>query len=373
MLNTILHIGFLIGIPFLTYYLCRKFKLFNWMGAVVVCYIFGILAANIGLIRVDLKLNETIMGIAVPFAIIQLLLSSDFGVWRKIAAGAGLSFALMLVAVVVTSAMGFFLFRGKLGTDAASISGMLVGIYTGATANMAAVSKALGREDLFGIVNLYEVFCGSIYLLFLMTIAQKFYGLFLRPKKDIYQQDETYTDPSKQPVSLRGVLGSIGISILILGTGFGSSFLIYGEINFAYVVACITVLAVLASFVPKIRELKGSYASGDYFLLVFGTAAGLMTNFSDFTGSRIEIGLYTAFVLYVSLAIHIVLARLCKVDRDTAIITAVASIMSAPFVPAVARSMKNTAIILPGIASGIIGTAAGNILGIALAKLLEGL
>lgn len=341
------------------------------MGPVVVCYLFGILASNIGLLHIDLKLNETIMGVAVPFAIIQLLLSSDFGVWRKIAAGAGLSFALMLLAVTCTSALGFFIFRDKLGLDAAPLSGMLVGIYTGATANMAAVSKALGREDLFGIVNLYEVFCGSLYLLFLMTIAQRVYGLFLKPKENIYAQDEKYVDPSQQPVSFWGVFWSICISIVILGMGFGSSELFYGNINFAYVVAFITVLAVLASLIPKVRNLKGSYASGDYFLLVFGTAAGLMTNFSDFTSSQIEVGLYTGFVLYVSLVLHIGLAKLFKVDRDTAIITAVASIMSAPFVPAVARAMKNTAIILPGIAAGIVGTAAGNLLGIALARFLE--
>lgn len=372
MLNTLLHIAFLVGIPFLTYFLCNRFKFFNWMGPVVICYLAGIIAINAGVTFVDVKLNETIMGIAVPFAIIQLLFSSDFSVWRKLAGGAGLSFVLVLFSVCLATVVGYFVFKGML-PDAAPVGGLLIGVYTGATANMAAVAAALGREDIFGLVNMYEVLCGGIYLLFIMTVAQRFYGWFLPVKESLYTFDENYKDPSQQEVKPWGVVVSILLAAVILGVAVGLSKVIFGGMDVAFIIGVITVVSVAISFVPQVRSIKGSYASGDYFLLVFGTAAGLLADFREFSNSAIPIGLMTGFVLVLSILIHIFFSWLFKIDRDTAIITSAAGIMSAPFVPAIARSMKNSSIILPGIASGIFGTAAGSLLGYWVTRLLESL
>lgn len=368
---TVLHLGFLLGIPFLTYYLCNHWKVFHFLGPVVVCYLFGIAAVNSGLLPVDQKLNETLIGIAVPLAIIQLLFSSDFSVWKRVAGGAGLSFALVLVAVCAATAIGYFLFKDRV-PDAARIGGMFVGVYTGATANMAAVSTALEvPPELFGLVNMYDVVCGGLYLLFIMTVAQPVYGWFLPVKEaSMHHEGEEYIDPSKQPVTAGGVIVSILLAALIFGIALGGSFLLFGKIHFSFLIAVATLLAVGASFIPQVQGLKGSFAAGDYFLLVFGTGAGLLSDFSLFKAENIEIAYYMALVLFLSMAIHILLARLFRIDRDTAIITSAAGIMSAPFVPAIARSMRNTKIILPGIAAGILGTAAGSILGIVIADFL---
>lgn len=369
---TVLHLAFLLGVPFLVYYLCNKWKVFHFLGPVVVCYLFGIIAINAGVPFVDQKLNETLMGVAVPLAIIQLLLSSDFSVWKRVAGGALLSFVLVLVAVCAATAIGYFIFKDRV-SDAAVIGGMFVGVYTGATANMAAVSTALGvPPELFGLVNMYDVICGGLYLLFVMTVAQPVYGWFL-PVKNASQTDENeeYLDPSRQLVTVRGVIFSVLIAACIFGASVGLSFLFFGNIHFSFIIAVTTLLAVGASFIPQVKNLPGSFASGDYFLLVFGTGAGLMSDFRLFKTENAEIVLYMALVLFLSIALHILLARLFKIDRDTAIITSAAGIMSAPFVPAIARAMRNKKIILPGIAAGILGTAVGSILGIVLAEFLE--
>lgn len=362
----------MLGVPFLTYFLCNRFKVFGFLGPVVVCYLFGIIAINAGVPFVDEKLNETLMGVAVPLAIIQLLLSSDFSVWKRVAAGAGLSFLLVLVSVCVSSIIGFYVFKDRVD-QAADIAGMFVGVYTGATANMAAVSTALEVSPaLFGLVNMYDVVCGGLYLLFVMTVARPVYGWFLPVKNEPHTEHEKYLDPSELPITVGGVIGSVSIAALIFGATVGLSFLLFGKINFAFLIAVTTLLAVLASFIPKVKSLKGSFAAGDYFLLVFGTGAGLMSDFRMFKSDSAEIVLYMALVLFLSIAIHIFLARIFRIDRDTAIITSAAGIMSAPFVPAIARSMRNQQIILPGIAAGILGTAAGSILGIFIAKMLGG-
>jgi hypothetical protein len=53
------------------------------------------------------------------------------------------------------------------------------------------------------------------------------------------------------------------------------------------------------------------------------------------------------------------------------LITSLAFILSAPFVPTVANAFKNKEIILSGITIGIIGYTSGNFLGISLAYILK--
>jgi len=55
------------------------------------------------------------------------------------------------------------------------------------------------------------------------------------------------------------------------------------------------------------------------------------------------------------------------------VITSVAGIYSPPFVPMVARVLKNRDIVASGVVTGIIGWVVGTYLGIAVAYILRGL
>lgn len=372
MLNSILLISFLLCIPVLSNFLCKKWKFFRFLGPVVVCYLFGIIAVNAGVPFVDAKLNQQIMEAAVPLAIILLLLSSDFSVWKRVAGAAGLSYFFVLLSVTASACAGYFLFNERL-SEAAVMAGMLTGVYTGGTPNMAAVGTAVNASpELFGLLNMYDVVWGGLYLLFIMTMARPLYQLILPVKMVKTAESDLLKDPSEQQVSISGILVSILISVFILGAGIGLSMAIFGSMNGGFIIAFITVLAVLASFIPRVKNLKGSFAAGDFFLLVFGTSMGLMSDFSHFKSEGLEIGVYMGFVLLLSMALHLFLSALFKIDRDTVIITSAAGVMSPPFVPAIARSIKNPQVIVPGMAAGILGNAVGNILGIAVTRLLDG-
>ena len=52
-------------------------------------------------------------------------------------------------------------------------------------------------------------------------------------------------------------------------------------------------------------------------------------------------------------------------------ISSVSYICSPPFVPMMAAAMKNRAVLASGLAIGVVGYAAGNYLGFAVAHLLE--
>jgi len=71
------------------------------------------------------------------------------------------------------------------------------------------------------------------------------------------------------------------------------------------------------------------------------------------------------YAYFGSLLLHIVLAKIFRVDADDFLITTTGFVYSPPFVPVVAAALKNKDVILTGLATGIIGYVIGNYLGVA--------
>jgi len=169
-----------------------------------------------------------------------------------------------------------------------------------------------------------------------------------------------------------GMLGSL-LSILSLGMAFGISQLIFGKLNVPFLIFMITTLGVLLSFQPKIRALKGPFEFGHYLLMIFCTAIGSLADVSklfDDTGTIMLMGM---IVVFGSVILHFLLAKLFDIDRDTAVITSVAGIFGPPFVPVIADRFGNKAMIVPGMTTGLIGFAVGNYLGMGIAFFLKSL
>ena len=80
---------------------------------------------------------------------------------------------------------------------------------------------------------------------------------------------------------------------------------------------------------------------------------------------------YSAVALSSSVLIHLLLARIFRVDRDTFMITSTAAIYGPAFIGPIASTLNNRSLILPGITLALLGFAIGNYLGISLARLME--
>jgi uncharacterized membrane protein len=81
--------------------------------------------------------------------------------------------------------------------------------------------------------------------------------------------------------------------------------------------------------------------------------------------------LFITWVYFGSLFCHLLLAKIFRIDSDNFLITATAFIFSPPFVPIVAKSLKNKDVIITGITGGILGYALGNYIGVALGLFLQ--
>ena len=90
----------------------------------------------------------------------------------------------------------------------------------------------------------------------------------------------------------------------------------------------------------------------------------------DLAGSLSIMG-YITIIVFGSLLLHTIFAKIFKIDADTMVITSVTYINSPPFVPMIAASMRNKNVLLPGLTIGIVGYALGNYLGLFIFKLLS--
>ena len=85
------------------------------------------------------------------------------------------------------------------------------------------------------------------------------------------------------------------------------------------------------------------------------------------------IGAFVAWVIVLSIILHLIFCRIAKVSGDLFCVSQVALLCSPPFVPPVVGAMGNKKVLISGIVIGLIGYAIGTYLGIGLIYLLAAL
>ena len=280
---------------------------------------------------------------------------------------------------------GYFLLREHLGPQASSIAGMIVGVYTGGTPNLAAIKMMLGvDESTYVLMNSFDMLVSFLFLVFLMSVGIRLFRKILpfavTPHAEKARPQVGQKLAQSEAEMYRGIftrqhflptLKAFGLSVLITGIGLGLSLLTTGGINMIVLILTLTTLSIAASFLPAVKKWEKSYDAGMYLVLIFSLVVASMV---DIRSIDLKEGLwllvYIAIAIFGSLTLQVLLGRLFKVDADTTVITSVAMINSPLFVPMIAESMKNRRVILTGITIGIIGYAVGNYLGVLLARLL---
>ena len=243
---------------------------------------------------------------------------------------------------------------------------------------MSAIGLSLDvKKETFILLNASDVLVSSIYFIFLMLLAQRLLLKFLPAFKRLDaasvedNNDAESFSRLKFPDKLKKLSLALSLSLFILGIGIGLSYLIENEIAVIVVILTVTTLGIAASFTKKIRNLKGTYETGEYLMLIFCIAIGSMANFGELLKEGSVILSFVAVVMAGAILIHFVLAAIFRIDADTVIITSTAGIFGAPFIAPIASVLKNRDILVAGLTTSLIGYALGNYLGLAVAYLLK--
>ncbi|MEJ5272500.1 MAG: DUF819 family protein [Spirochaetota bacterium] len=377
-LSQIFLIAFYLVVPFVFLVLEKKVKLIQKINPIVILYVIGIIIGNIKLIPESFfGLQDLLSSVSILFAIPLILLSLDILSWKRCAKAALISFGAIIVADILAILIGYLIFKDKI-SESSKIGGLLVGVYTGGTPNLASLKIALSvNPSTYIAVHTSDIIISSIYLLFIITIAKPIFGKFLPSFKKSEKFEEITEEEEKkyEGILTKGNIVSffklIGIDILVFGLSYGISMFFSKNLQTIIIILAVTTFGVLASLIKPFQRIKNSFAIGQYFIMVFCLIVGSMANLQKLIMSSHLIFFYVVIAVFGSLLIHFILSIFLKIDVDTMIITSVSAIFSPPFVPLVATSIKNKEVILSGMITGLIGYAVGNYLGIILSYILS--
>ncbi len=354
----------------------------NKIGAVLIAYFFGLVIGNSGIMPEGVKeVQEKFSEISVLLAIPLLLFSTNVRQWLKIAGKTMLSGLLVAIAVIITVVSGFYIFMGDVA-DGWQVAGLLTGVYTGGTPNMAAIKTALNVDsDLFIITHTYDMLVCTVFIILALSVFKKFGLLFLPKFKSNFKTDNIKQDKIIAELesfdniltkkNTPNILKGIGLSILIVATGGGISMLVPKDFSTVVAILTITSLGILLALVPKINKIPKTFHIGIYFILIFSLVVASMGDLTTISNISPKIFLYVIYVVFGITFLTFLFSAIFKIDVDTTIITMTSLIFSPPFVPVVAAKLKNKEIIISGLTIGIIGYALGNYLGIMIAYALK--
>ncbi|MGB0367924.1 MAG: DUF819 family protein [Flavobacteriales bacterium] len=378
---SIIQVLIMLVFPILIIEIVKRNKMAGMVGPVILCYGVGLIVGNIPNSPVDTKLSQTVAEGCVPLAISLMLLSTRFMAWLKYAKQTALSFGLAVVAVLVASfSVSAYFHLQELGVDDVwKLSGMMVGVYTGGTPNLAAIGTGLGiSNETFIILNACDLMLSAMYLVLLLSVAQKVALKFLPSfvPKETHDRDETFHYQRLQQMTPKrkiglSLLSAFGISAAIVGASIGFALVVTGKLSAPAVILGVTTLSIGASFIKKVRFLPRTYEFGEYFLLVFCMGIGSISNYSEMLQASPNVLLYVTCVFVGTLALHFLLSWLFRIDADTTLITSVAGIFGPAFIGPVASVLKNKDIVVSGLTTGLVGYAIANYLGLAMAHLFR--
>ena len=366
----------------------KRWTIVQKIGTVVLAYAVGIIASLCGVFNFATpevaasfsKLQSTIMNVAVPLAIPLMLFNCDFKLWTKALPKTAWALVTGLAAILVAVISGYFIFRNHV-PDAAKVSGMMTGIYTGGTMNFTALGNALQVDKtVISIVLAFEMVITTPYIFFLLGGGYKVFRKLL-PYKDITHKGRTDEEEVEtndvenyqgmfEKKNFWGMMKGLGLSFVFLAIGAGLALLITGTLNELVVILTITTLAIIASFFKKVRELPKTFELGMFFILIFSVIVASMFDINSVRGESLYIGGFVGWIMIMSVAIHLLLCRIAKVSGDLFCVSQVGLLCSPPFVPPVAGAMKNKKVLISGIVVGLVGYACGTYLGTIIAWVL---
>lgn len=285
-----------------------------------------------------------------------------------------LGFGLVCVAGMLCTGIAGWYMTDRMD-DAWKISGMLTGLYTGGTPNVNAIGIALDAPASYMVlIQAADVLLGGAYLLglisFLPAVYSKLYP-YQEPKKDIApDQSAAFNEVQKNTFKPQIKLFLLGLGVTSLSLGL--CYLITGGIdNGTLIILLLTSFGLVLGSIKKVQEIGDSYPLGEYFILIFCVALGLLADFRQLATEGMELLLFSAIALTATTLLHLLLCYWFKIDRDTVILSSVAGFYGPVFVVQVATAINNKSLMAAGLGVSLLGFGLGNYLGIGVAYVLR--
>ncbi len=365
-----------------------RYRLFRSLGSVVVSILTAMALSNIGLLPGRSETYVFLRSTGVSFAIVLILLSVD--VRSIIRAGPRMlvAFGIGAAGTAIGATGAGLALNQVLGPETWKLAGQYTGTYTGGGVNFAALARAFDTSaDLFSAAIACDVVTTNVWLVACMTIP-----MLLGPgaksttadvdaeKKAAVESPASETgSASKESGSLTHTLTS-SVRPILLADAAALGMIAIGLVWFAGRLAplipvpevlILTTLVLLVAQVPAVKTLTGSAVGGNYLLHLFLAGNGAQAVIANI----IDLGPAVLYFAATTVAVHgafiFGIGRLVGIDAVTLAVASQANIGGPASVIALCGTRGYPSSLLPGIAVGLFGYAAGNYLGLAVAMLVR--
>ena len=371
----------LTSITLLAIWLETNIKLFKKIGAAAITILFGMALSNSLILPAESDVYAFFASDGVLAGIILILLKINL----KTLKNAGLPMIKAFGIGAFGSALGAFLMGywlfPQIGEEAWKLSGQFAATYIGGGMNYAAMGRELGTSsNLFSAGIAADVIITAIWLIVCITVP----GLFDKFKdqsiKQVSEDDIVVVSAKKEGTSLDKLLfrsatpiGLTDIALLALivtGTIWISKFLA-SLIPVIPMIIWLTTIVLGLAQIPKVKLISGSMVIGNYLILLF-----LATNGARSVVSKIiEIGPSIFYFAMGSVMIHGIIifgvGKLAKINSSILAVASQANVGGSASAMAIAGARGYSALILSGVAVGMLGNAAGNYIGLLIANLTK--
>ncbi len=360
----------------------RHNRVFRSLGAALVSILLAMLLSNLGVIPGSSSVYDLLGGPVVSAGIVLILLSVDL---RSVAqAGPRMlgAFGVGAVGSAVGATVAGLVVANQIGPETWKLAGQYTATYTGGGANFAAVGSALDTSgELFAAGIAADVIMTAIWMATCLTVPVLF-GRKTTTEAAPATVSTSTTEPAPQGSSLHERLyastGSVSIADLgmlltIVAFSLWASDWLAATVPLPFPsVLWLTTIALVVAQVPVVKSIRGAAVIGNYLVLLFLASNGG----ASVVANIVAVGPPIFYFALITVAIHGLIVFgggvLVGLDLKTLAVASQANVGGPASAMALASARGYTDRLLPGVAVGLLGYAAGNYAGFAVASLMRG-
>lgn len=369
----------------LAFWLEARYTWARNVGAALLVIVLGAALSNLGLVPTASPIYDGIFGSVTSLAIAWLLLAVRLSDLREAGPRMLGAFGIGVLGTAVGSVVGALLLSGAFGAETWKLAGVTTGTYSGGSLNFVSVGRALELPtSLFAAATAADNIVTAVWFGATLLIP-----LWLSRSKGGVAAGSSGADP-EAAVGVSAVAGPGAAGIgpsdkasmraldvsLLFALGFSLIWLadqLSAAVPAIPSVLWLTTLALGAGQLPAVRRLSGSMLLGTIALHFFFALIGIGSRVSEI----VVVGPAVLYLMVIVVGVHGVViygvGRLVRTDVATLSVASQAAIGGPTTAMALAMARKWPALMLPGLAAGLIGYAVGNYAGFGIAYLVRSL
>ncbi len=366
----------------LAFWLEGRYRWARDVGAALIAILLGAALSNLGFVPVGSPVYEGIFGPVTSLAIVWLLISVRFDDIREAGPTMLAAFLIGVAGTAIGALVGATVLAGEFGDAAWKLAGVTTGTYSGGSLNFVAVGRELGLPpSLFAAATAADnivtaIWFGATLMLPLWLSRGKREAAAEVPAMHTLAEEAPGRTASSLPLIHHAPeLRTLDLTVLFaLGLGLiWASGRLSAAVPAVPSILWLTTLALAAGQIPAVRRVSGAMLLGTVALHLFFTLMGISSRISEIASVGPQVLYLMAIVVGVHGLVLFGIGRLARLSPDTLSVASQAAIGGPTTAMAMAIARRWPALILPGMAVGLLGYAIGNYLGFGIAYLTRAL